>query len=121
MWKATTGFVIGVLLATLVSGPIYAGKKNKPRVIEDTDRDGVIEFMLPLYREVGWSHECCGCALVHRIYMGVVDGPIGLPWLYMRWEVDERATNMARIKKFGPGYWRPQTVDPLRMNGSDPW
>ena len=107
---------------------IEAGKKqkyDKPDKygrITDSNRDGVVEFALPLFRLKnipGYVHICCGCALTHSVSAQIISGPLGMPWVYMRWEVDDRATHMNRIRQLGPNYWRlgPTTEDMYR----DPW
>jgi len=121
MWKAIAGLLIGILIGCLFSGPLYAGKK-KGRIVDDSDGDGVVEFSIPLSRTHVYSHSCCTCRLTHTVFSQVVVGPVGLPWLYQRWEVDNKETHLNRLKKFGPAYWRPRDdfiVDPWDMREED--
>ena len=86
-------------------------KKKQDKVrngeLSDTNQDGVVEFNIPLYRPYSFTHVCCGDAFTHRVHTQVVFGPLGLPWIHMRWEVDTEATHKNRIAKWGPGYWKP--------------
>ena len=116
MWKAAIGFVIGILIGCLVN-PLYAGKKRDNRIADDSDMDGVVEFAIPLYKPMSFYHECCGCGLTHLVSVHVIKGPIGFPWIYMRWSVDNPKTHIARVHKFGPDYWKP---DP-RFSAENAW
>jgi hypothetical protein len=87
-------------------------KKKKPDEtingeLTDSNQDGMVEFSIPLYRPYSFVHICCGDGFTHRVYTRVVLGPLGMPWMYMRWEVDPDATHRNRVKKWGPGYWKP--------------
>jgi hypothetical protein len=109
MWKAIIGLLVGILLGILVCSPSYAGKKKKPDRIEDgvlrdTNRDGVVEFYVPLYRPTRWVHVSCSDGFTHNVFSQIVEGPIGLPWMYMRWEVDPHKTHRERMRMFGPNY-----------------
>jgi len=73
----------------------------------------VVEFSFPIWKSHTFAHICCGCALTHGVSTQVVLGPLGFPWLHMRWEVDDRATHRGRMRKFGINYWQG---DPLSLN-----
>jgi len=103
VWRAIVCLVVGIVVGLLIASPLYADKKNR-RIIGDTDRDGVVEFSVPLYKPFSYTHRCCGCALVHKVTVQVVRGPIGLPWAHQRWEVDELETRKERVRKFGIDY-----------------
>ena len=118
MWKAITGLIVGLLIGTLVVAPLYAGKKKPDKAVDgvltDSNRDGIVEFAMPLYRPVEWTHVSCSDGYTHDVFMQVIEGPLGLPWIYMRWKVNLQKTHRERLRMFGPGYWIPE-------NSSDPF
>lgn len=107
MRKAIATLLFLFFLGFFAFCPIADGKKPdkiKDGKLTDSNNDGVVEFAVPLYRIKTWYHECCDCGLVHKVTTQVIQGPIGLPWVHMRWERDERKTHSARVRKFGPDY-----------------
>ena len=105
MWKAIAGLLVGIVAGLLFSSQLYA-EKNDLRIVGDTNRDGVVEFNIPLSHVFSYKHICCACGLTHTVTTQIVLGPLGLPWLHQRWEIDEMATRRERTKKFGPDWMR---------------
>jgi hypothetical protein len=80
----------------------------------DLNRDGVVEHRVPLVSvgsvAVGsFIHQCCDCALVHRLTFQSSEDAFGFPEMLFRWTRLEPETKMARIRKWGPRWNRSQS------------
>jgi hypothetical protein len=113
MWKAVISLIVGIMIGMMLASPVSGGKKKKINpdktvsvsgVLADTNRDGVVEFSVPLWRPFKFVHISCSDGYSHDVFTQVVLGPVGLPRLYMRWKVNLERTHIERVKKFGPGY-----------------
>ena len=96
---------------------------KKKRRIKDDDHDGVLEHRVKMYPVgdefgVGFTHQCCDCALQHLLTIQTTTDDFGFPALVLRWERLDNETEVERRRKWGPR-WR--SGGPFPEMGADPF
>ena len=96
---------------------------KKKRRIADDDHDGVLEHRVKMYPVgdefgVGFTHQCCDCALQHLLTIQTTTDDFGFPALVLRWERLDNETEVERRRKWGPR-WR--SGGPFPEMGADPF